>query len=111
MSSLNAKVNENNLIVLDNLKIETPKTKEAVKILSHLKINPNKKNRKGSGSKHVKALLLLDKMGENLKLALRNIDFLSINRAQDTYAYEILAAHKLIITKDGLRELTARLKK
>jgi len=110
-ASLSAKVRENNLIILDELEIESPKTKEAAKIFSHLKINPNKKNKNGANPKNTKVLLLLDKMDENLKLALRNIAFLNINRAQDTHAYEILTAHKLIITKGGLRELTARLKK
>ena len=109
-SSLNAKINENNFIVLDNFKIEQPKTKEAVKILSNLKIG-RVKDKKSSKTKTIKALLLSDKLDKNLRLALRNIDFLSINRAQDTHAYEVLAANKLIVTKDGLRELTNRLKK
>jgi len=109
-SSLNAKINENNFIVLDNFKIEQPKTKEAVKILSNLKIG-RLKDKKNSKTKTIKALLLSDKLDKNLRLALRNIDFLSINRAQDTHAYEVLAANKLIVTRDGLRELTNRLKK
>jgi len=109
-SSLNAKINENNFIVLDNFKIEQPKTKEAVKILSNLKIG-RLKDKKNSKTKTIKALLLSDKLDKNLRLALRNIDFLTINRAQDTHAYEVLAANKLIVTKDGLRELTNRLKK
>jgi len=97
-SSLNAKVNENSLLVLDDLKLEKPKTKEAIKIFSNLKIGQ-------------KTLLLLNKLDKNTKLAMRNIDFLTVNRAQDTQAYEVLAASKLIITKEGLRELTNRLKK
>lgn len=109
-SSLNAKINENNFIVLDNFKIEQPKTKETVKILSNLKIN-RLKGQKGSKTKTARTLLLLDKLDKNLKLAARNIDFLTINQVQDTHAYEILAADKLIITTDGLRELTGRLKK
>jgi len=109
-SSLNAKINENNFIVLDNFKIEQPKTKEAVKILSNLKIG-RLKDKKNSKTKTIKALLLSDKLDKNLRLALRNIDFLTINRAQDTHAYEVLAANKLIVTRDGLRELTNRLKK
>jgi large subunit ribosomal protein L4 len=99
ISSLNAKINENNFIVLDSFKIDSAKTKEAVKIFSNLKV-------KGS-----KTLLLLDKVDENLKLALRNIDFLTVDRAIDTHAYEVLSVKKIIITKDGLRELTNRLKK
>lgn len=97
-ASLNAKINENNLIVIDDLKIEKPKTKEAIKILSNLKIKP------------AKTLVLLDKVGKDLRLALRNIDSLTVNRAQDTNAYDVLAAGKLVITKEGLRALTERLK-
>jgi len=97
-SSLNAKVNEKSLIVVDDLKIENPKTKEAIKILYNLNLKQ-------------KTLLLLNKLDKNTKLAVRNIDFITFNRAQDTQAYEVLAAHKLLITKDGLRELTNRLKK
>jgi large subunit ribosomal protein L4 len=97
-SSLNAKINENNFIILDSLNLEKPKTKEAIKVLSNLKIK-------------AKTLLLLDKIDERIKRAIRNIDFLRINQAQDTYAYEVLAANKLIITKEGLRALTERLKK
>ena len=109
-SSLNAKINEKNFIVLDNFKIEQPKTKEAVKILSNLKIG-RQKDKKDPKRKTIKALLLSDKLDKNLRLALRNIDFLTINRAQDTHTYEVLAANKLIITKEGLHELTNRLKK
>ncbi len=109
-SSLNAKINENNFIVLDNFKIDQPKTKEAIKILSNLKIG-RIKDKNNPKAKTVKALLLVDKLDANLKLALRNIDFLIVDRAQDAHAYEILEANKLIVTKDGLRELTNRLKK
>lgn len=109
-SSLNAKVNENNFIILDSLKLEKPKTKEAAQVFSHLKINSFKKSKKGSETKDLKVLLLLDKIDKNLKLALRNLPFLNINRARDTHTYEVLQARKLIITKEGLQQLTARLK-
>jgi large subunit ribosomal protein L4 len=100
-SALSAKIKENNFMVLDNLKIETGKTKEAMKIFSNLKIRPPK----------IKTLLLLDKIDRNLKLALRNISFVNVNLAKDTHTYEILAHKMLIITKEGLKELTERLKK
>ncbi len=111
-STLNEKVNEDSFIILDNLTLEKPKTKEAIKVFTHLKIkSKTKKNKKDSKTKFAKTLLLLDKMDKNVKLALRNIPFISVNRAQDTHAYEVLAAHKLIITKEGLQQLTTRLKK
>ena len=102
-SSLNVKVKESNLIILDDLKIEKPKTKEAVKIFSNLKIKPAKKET-------FTALLLLGKIDNNLNASLRNIDFLDVNSAKDTHAYEILEHKKLVITKEGLKDLTDRLK-
>lgn len=99
-SALYAKVKENNFMVIDNFSIDTPKTKEAVKIFSNLKLDSSKS-----------VLLLLDKLDDKLKLSLRNIDFLKFNQVLDTNTYEVLAARKLIITKKALNELTERLKK
>jgi large subunit ribosomal protein L4 len=98
-SALRAKVKENNLIVLDNFKMDKPKTKEAVKIIYNLKIEPLKN-----------ILLLLDKTDKFIKLALRNISFLNFNLAKDTNIYEVLVSRKLIITKQALADLTKRLK-
>jgi large subunit ribosomal protein L4 len=101
-SSLNAKVKENNFIVVDALKTETNKTKEAAKIFSNLKLNSRKDTRK--------TLLLLDKIDNNLKLSLANLNFLGFNLAKDTNVYEVLAARKLVITRDALGILTKRIK-
>jgi large subunit ribosomal protein L4 len=98
-SVLCAKIKENNFLVLADLKIDKPKTKEAAKIFSNLKSSPGKST-----------LLLLDKIDENLKLALRNLSFLDVNQVQNTNTYDILAHQKIIITKDALRELSQRLK-
>jgi len=103
-SSLNSKVKENNLIVLDDLKIEKAKTKEMVKIFSNLKIEIKK-------LKENNVLLLLDKAENILNLALRNLDFLNLDLAKKVYAYEVLNCRKLVITKDALSELVKRLKK
>lgn len=102
-SSLNSKVKGNDFIVLEDLKIENPKTKEMVKIFSNLKLDLK-------GNKKRKALLLVEKIEKNLKLSLRNIALLNINTAGDTHAYHVLASGKLVITKDGLSALVKRLK-
>lgn len=99
-SSLIAKLKENNLLVLEGLKLDAPKTKEAYAIMNNLKITSQKP-----------ALLLSDKLDKNTKLAFRNIASLKLNLAKYTHAYEVLSARKLIITKDGLGALTERLKK
>lgn len=104
-SGLNAKVKDNNLIVLDDFKIDKPKVKDALKVFSNLKLNGKK------SGKAVRVLLLLDKVSNVSRLALRNIDFLEFNIAQDTNVYEVMANKKILITKDGLTQLTNRLKK
>lgn len=103
-SALNSKVKDNNLLVLDNLKIEKIKTKDAVKIFSNLKIN----------LKEVKpndVLLLSDKFDKPQRLALRNISFLSLGLSSQAHVYEVLNSRKVVINKDGLTELTKRLKR
>lgn len=103
-SSLNAKVKEGNVMVLDELKFSGPKTKEAAKIFSKLKLSFRDDKKKNN------ILLLLDKIDNNAKLALRNIGFLNVNLARDTHTYEVLAHRKLIVTKSALTELGNRLK-
>ena len=103
-SSLNSKIKENDLIVLEDLKLDTPKTKEAVKVFSNLKLIPtNEKKRNG-------LLLLLDKIDENQKRGLHNISFLNVDLAKDTHAYDIMSHKRIIITKNGLSQITDRLK-
>lgn len=101
-SSLNAKVKENNFIVLDNFNINTPKTKEAVRIFSNLKI-------KARENKGHKVLLLVNTIDNNLRHALDNLEFLKFNVAKDTQAYEIIIANKIIVTRDALNQLVFRL--
>jgi large subunit ribosomal protein L4 len=101
-SSLNAKVKENNLIVLEDLKLSSSKTKEAAGVFVNLKV---------VGPKAKSVLLLLKKSEGNIDLTLRNIGFLDVNLARLTHTYEIMSHRKLIITKDGLEELIDRLKK
>ena len=100
-SALNARVKENNLLILDSLKIESAKTKDTAKIFSHLKIGTDKQ---------VTVLLLVDKVEKNLKQAAGNISFLDVNLASGTHAYDILSHKKIIITKEALHKLVDRLK-
>ena len=103
-STLNAKVKENNLVILDSIKMDSAKTKEAAKMLSNLKLAPKK------GQRGQKVLFLLDKPDRSVLAAMRNIRFINLNQAKDTHAYEVLNNTKLVITKDGLTQITNRLK-
>ena len=102
-SSLNAKLKENNLFLINEIKIDKPKTKEVVNIFLNLK--------EKIGDLNKSTLLLSDKMDRSLRLASGNISFLETNLAKDAFAYQVLKAKKVIITKDGLKQLIERFKK
>jgi large subunit ribosomal protein L4 len=103
-SALNAKVRESNLLVLDDLKLDLPKVKAAVKVFDALKLS-------GAKAKKANVLLLLDKISPAQKLSLRNIGFLSFMLAKETNVYEVLESKKLLLTRDALTQITNRLKK
>lgn len=104
-SSLNVKIKEGCLILLEEFKLDKAKTKEAAKLLDNLlHLGPS-----GGRKKKYNTLLLLDKLDKNPKLALRNLAFVDVNLARDTHAYEILAHRRVIVTKPALLELTKRL--
>lgn len=104
-SALCAKLKENNLLVLDKFQVSQPKTKEASGVFVNLRLAPAKNKKRSS------VLFLLEKVDESARRCLGNIGFLDINRAKDTHAYEVLSHKKLLITKEGLSDLTQRLKK
>ncbi len=103
-TSLNAKLKENNFLVLDEFNLLEPKTKAAIKIFSNLNLFSAKEK------KLKKVLFLTDKVSPDAKKALKNIDFLTLDLARDCHAYEVMNNQKLLITKSGLADLTARLK-
>lgn len=109
-SSLNAKANQGKLVILDALDLSLPKTKEALKLFSHFEKKPAAKSKKQPKTKPEKILVLSEKIDRNLRLAVRNIPFVSINRAQDTHVYEVLNAEKLFVTRGALKALAQRLK-
>lgn len=103
-TSLNVKLNENNFMILDEFNIPEPKTKQAVGVFSNMKLFSSK------DKKPKKVLFLTHKLDAQLKKALRNISFLTVDLASDCHAYEVMNNQKLLITKAGLSLLTERLK-
>lgn len=91
-SALSSKVEENNLIVLDELKMERPKTKDMVNILKNLDV-------KG------KALMILGEKEENVILSARNIPGISTGCIDNLNVYDLLLHEKLILTKDALEKV------
>ncbi len=83
------KINEKNLIILDDLKIEAPKTKEAAHLLKKLKVTDGT------------TLLVTKSLDETLKKAARNLPNLELANVKDLNAYNILKNTKVILTKEA----------
>lgn len=91
-SVLTSKVNEKELIVIDDIAFDAIKTKQAVDVLKAL-------------GAQKKALVLLDKVDENVIKSFRNIPYVKTAQATNTYVYEILRHDSLIATKAAISKL------
>jgi large subunit ribosomal protein L4 len=88
-SALTSKVQAGNLIVLDTLSIQQPKTKEIVSLLTNLKVDK-------------KALFVTQQPDQNVHLSTRNIPGVKALFAEGLNVYDILLCDKMIITKDAV---------
>lgn len=88
-SALSSKVIGNDIIVLDSLTMNAPKTKEFAAILNNLKV----------GSK---ALVVAPGYDDNVALSARNIPGVKFVAADGINVLDVLLYDKLIITKDAV---------
>ncbi|SHI18694.1 50S ribosomal protein L4 [Sporanaerobacter acetigenes] len=91
-SALSSKVLENEIIVLDELNLNEPKTKEMVKILENIKADK-------------KALIVMDEKNENIIKSARNIPNVETTLVNTLNVYDILKYNSFIITKDAVRKV------
>ncbi len=98
-SALNAKVNDNELLILDQLNQESKKTKDFVAILRSLKIS------------QAKIRLVADSFSEEIKLATRNLPNVELSRGQDLTTYTAIDCEKILFEKESLLKLEEKVKK
>lgn len=98
-SALNAKLKDREMVILDSLNVNFPKTKEFFKIVKNLNFK----------EKRIK--FVAEKLESNLKLACRNIEKVEIKEAETLTTYEVLDCKKLIFTKNALRKVEERIEK
>lgn len=91
-SALTSKVIDNNIIVLDDLKLEAIKTKEIVNVLNNLKIDSS-------------ALIVLPEVDKNVVLSARNIESVKTATTNSINTYDILKYNKFIVTKDAVSKI------
>jgi len=90
---LSQKAKEKNLIVLDKLEIETPKTKIVVKSLSKLPC------------KNQSLLIALPKYDKNTFLSARNIKKTGISEARNLNIVDLMTYKYLLMTKDSIKTI------
>ncbi|WP_227764114.1 50S ribosomal protein L4 [Zhaonella formicivorans] len=91
-SVLSAKVAEGNLIVLDSLHFDQPKTKSMVNVLKALNVDN-------------KALVVTAGKDENVIKSSRNIPGISPVEAARVNVYNVLNHEKMVITKDAVAKV------
>ena len=104
--ALSQKTRDKEILILDDLKLITPKTKEAagiLKSLSKIKGFETLATKKKNG-----ALILLQEKNENLKRAFRNLPGVLLDEARNLNLLNILSYKYLIFPKEALKILESR---
>ena len=91
VSALAYKAKENAIVVVEDLNLSTPKTKEFVGVLKALNIN-NKKT-----------LVIFPENNDNLYLSLRNIPTVTGTMITDINTYDIINANVLVLTESAAK--------
>lgn len=91
-SALSGKVGESDLIVLDSLKFDAPKTKEFVAVLKNLSVTE-------------KALVVTNDFDDTVVLSSRNIPGVKVLTATQVNVLDVVAYNKLIVTKEAAEKL------
>ncbi len=98
VSALSEKNKTGNLVVVEDLALQQPKTKEFYGIIKALKLE--------TGS----VLCLLQGKNENMVRAARNVEALSLRSVDEFNAYHVMKRKKLLIEKDAIQKVEERLK-
>ncbi|MDP3388002.1 MAG: 50S ribosomal protein L4 [Eubacteriales bacterium] len=91
-SAFSSKVESNEIIVLDELNMTTPKTKDMIKVLENLKAGK-------------KALIVIPGKDENIYKSARNIPGVKTSAVNTLNVYDILNHDSFIITKDAVSKV------
>lgn len=91
-SALTSKLADGELIVLDKLQLEAPKTKEMLKVLSNLKSDK-------------KTLLVLPGRDENIYRASANLKAVSTDYVNTLNVYDLINADKIVMTQEAVLKI------
>ncbi len=98
VSALSHKVKENSLLVLEDVKLETPKTKEVATILNALK-----------GEKR-KVLILTGDKEDTFRLSFRNLPYVTGYQFNDMNTYDIVNSNVVVLTESAAKKIVEDVK-
>lgn len=96
-SALSVKAKEGKLVLVDDLSLDTPKTKDFLKVAGALGLSD--------------ALIVTDVSYENLSLGIRNLKRFKAVSVEAVNVYDILAHDQLVFTRPALDKITEVLAK
>ncbi|WP_439443485.1 50S ribosomal protein L4 [Listeria aquatica] len=91
-SILSSKVLDNDIVVLEDLAFETPKTKEFAAFLKNISVD-------------TKALVVVASESENIELSARNIQGITVIPAESISVLEVAGHDKLIVTQAAVQKI------
>jgi len=91
-SALTSKVLENEMIILDTLELDVPKTKDILKMLNALNLTS-------------KTLIVTAVSNENVYKSARNIEGVAVLPVNNINVYDLLKYEKLVITQEAVSKI------
>lgn len=98
-SIISDKVKENGILILNELKVEKPKTKDIIKVLENLKIE------------ELKILIIIEKKDDNLKKSIRNMKNTKLLCLNNINCHDLMNYGKLLFTKTAITDFEKQLEK
>lgn len=96
-SALSERLREGNLIIIDEMTFDAPKTKDFVNAIGGLALS--------NGKKTVKTLIVDSLDNANLILSSRNVEKTKVTNSYGLNIYDLLYHEKLLISKSAVEEL------
>ena len=96
ISALSVKAKESSIIIVEDLQLETPKTKQFVGFLKNLNINVEGR----------KTLFITPEYNDNVYLSLRNIPTVDGTVLSDVNTYDIMNSNYIVFTESAARIFT-----
>ena len=90
-SALTSRVNESKLIVVDELKLDSIKTKNFVQVLNNLKVE--------------KALVVLNDMDTNVIKSASNVPTVKTAQTNELNVFDVLKYDTVVVTKDAVKTI------